>query len=55
MVHHVLKDGSRPEDITGHIVKVEEAYTLYRFIDEVNQNGSKPKSIHKKQDEVRVC
>ena len=35
-VYHILKDGSRPKDITGHIVKFEDAEPLYRFIRSVN-------------------
>lgn len=36
-VFHVLKDGSRPKDITGHVVKVEEATNFYEIIKKVNR------------------
>lgn len=44
-VIHILKDGSRVEDITGHVVKMEDAGTLYNLIREIN---SKPnnQNIH---------
>lgn len=32
MVYHILKDGSRPKDITGHVVKMEYAGQLYEFM-----------------------
>ena len=32
MVYHVLKDGTITKDITGHIVKVKDAETLYKYI-----------------------
>lgn len=36
-VYHVLKDGSRPSDIRGHVVKQADADPLYRFIHSINQ------------------
>lgn len=32
MIKHVLKDGSRPQDITGHVVKKEDAADVYAAI-----------------------
>lgn len=43
-VYHVLRDGSTPKDITGHIVKVADADPLYRFIHSINR-GSSPDKI----------
>lgn len=43
-VYHILKDGSTPTDITGHVVKVEDAPELYELIARLNE-----KSIHKKE------
>ena len=31
-VFHVLKDGSRPTDITGHIVRIDDVRPLYHFL-----------------------
>lgn len=39
-VYHILKDGSRPTDITGHVVKFEDAEPLYRYIHSINLRGS---------------
>ena len=55
-VIHILKDGSIVEDITGHVVRVEDALPLYQLIDSINRNGSKRKSVpNEKLDEVKVC
>ena len=56
-VFHVLKDGSTPKDISGHIVKVEDADPLYRFIHSINR-GSSPDKIgntyHSKNENRRI-
>lgn len=55
-VIHILKDGSVVEDITGHVVRMEDALPLYQLIDSINRNGSKRKSVpNEKLDEVKVC
>ena len=55
-VVHILKDGSVIKDITGHVVRMEDAGPLYDLIDEINRNGFKTESIHsEKSHEVRVC
>lgn len=41
MVIHILKDGSRVTDISGHVVKIDEAKTAYSLLDRINRNGSK--------------
>ena len=50
-VVHILKDGSSPKDITGYVVKISDAESLYQFIH--NMNSKYEKSSIKK--EVRVC
>lgn len=35
MVYHILKNGNRPKDITGHIVKIEDAESLYKLIHKI--------------------
>lgn len=37
MVTHVLKDGTRLHDITGHVVKKDEAKGVYILIDRINE------------------
>jgi hypothetical protein len=34
MIENVLRDGTVKEDLTGHIVKYEDAKTLYKWISE---------------------
>lgn len=53
-VVHILKDGSIVEDITGHVVRVEDAGPLYQLIDSINRGSGK--TVHnKKSQEVKVC
>jgi hypothetical protein len=40
-VIHILKDGSEVEDITGRVVKVDDAGTLYSLIREINRKSVK--------------
>jgi hypothetical protein len=40
MIKHVLKDGSVLDDITGHVVKQDDAKIIYRLIDSINQRGN---------------
>ena len=46
MVYHVLKDGSRVSDISGHVVKVSDAEPLYTYINAINNVGSKRVSTY---------
>lgn len=46
MVVHILKDGTIVEDITGHVVRMEDAAPLYELIDNINRQGSE--RVHKK-------
>lgn len=47
-VIHILRDGSVVEDITGHVVRVEDAPALYQLIDKINREGSGGKKEYKK-------
>lgn len=55
-VIHILKDGSRVDDITGHVVKMEDAELLYRFLHSRNRKGSKKfvNTYEQGKHEVRV-
>lgn len=35
MIVHVLRDGTVLDNIEGHIVKVQDAETLYNMIDQI--------------------
>lgn len=39
-VIHILRDGSVVKDITGHVVRMEDARPLYDLIDRINRTGS---------------
>ena len=43
-VFHILKDGSVKTDITGHIVRMEDAEPLYRLLDSFSQKIKAKKS-----------
>lgn len=48
MVYHILADGTTVTDITGHIVKMEDAPAVYELMDSINRSGhKKQKEIHK--------
>lgn len=57
-VYHILKDGSRPTDITGHIVRLEDANSLYQLLHSINRKKSRAKKknkYHSLNNEVKVC
>lgn len=37
MIRHVLKDGTIIDDIQGHIVKKQDAITIYALLDIINR------------------
>lgn len=43
-VIHYLKDGSRVKNITGHVVKMEDAGALYNLIRSINDESKTKKS-----------
>lgn len=36
-IHHVLKDGTKVNDITGHVIKAERHETLYQIMIRINE------------------
>lgn len=36
MVYHIMKDGSKPTDITGKVIKVSEAGSLYEVMKQIH-------------------
>ena len=48
MVYHILKDGSKPTDIIGHVVKLQDAEPLYQFIHKINSKNSKVEKTYKR-------
>lgn len=45
MVYHVLADGTITKDITGRVVKMSDAETLYQFMS--NIKARKNETVHK--------
>ena len=49
LITHVLADGSVKADITGHVVKVQEAKNFYEKLNSINRriltNESKEKNL----------
>lgn len=48
-VIHILKDGSRVDDISGHVVRMEDAETLYKMIRKINSKTNQPKNKNNKE------
>ena len=40
---HILKDGTILTDISGHVVKMEDARTVYALMDKMNERKGKKK------------
>lgn len=38
---HILRDNRRVNDISGYVVKAEEAKSVYQLIDKINQRGGR--------------
>lgn len=56
-VYHILKDGSRPTDITGRVVRLEDATPLYQLLHSINRTRSQAnrKNTYKRlKNEVSV-
>ena len=56
-VIHIFKDGSRTNDIKGHVIKMGDAELLYRFIHSINQKsnvGKKLNTYDLGRDEIRT-
>lgn len=49
-VVHILKDGTIVKDITGHVVRVEDASALYEYMRSVNKKGYHKKSNKKAKE-----
>lgn len=43
-VYHVLKDGSRVDDIAGRVVRVSDAEAVYNLIHSINRNSKSRKT-----------
>lgn len=45
-IHHVLKDGTQVDDVSGRMIKAADYPVLYEVINRINKAGDK------KQDEA---
>lgn len=43
-VYHILRDGSRPTDITGRVVRLENDEPLYRLLHSIGRESNKNKN-----------
>lgn len=46
-VIHILKDGTILDDITGHVIKMEDAEPLYQLIHSLNRKGFKKQEVER--------
>ena len=47
-IRHVLRDGTVLNDITGHVVKMEDAQVVYAILDKINER----KRVRKERKDV---
>lgn len=47
MVTHILKDGTVVRDIAGHVVKIEDAKSLYALMDSINNQKRMKANVRK--------
>ena len=47
MVKHVLKDGTTVDDITGRIVKVQDAKALYTLMLTISENPKRSRAYER--------
>lgn len=52
MIIHIMKDGTIKKDITGHVVKMEDAPGVYQLFDAINSGKIKKHSEVKKYAKV---
>lgn len=50
MIIHILKDGTRLEDISGHIVRIQEAETVYKLMDSINSGRANNEKSNKRDE-----
>lgn len=48
-VIHILKDGSEVENITGRVVRIDDADTLYSLIRKINSKSEKRKIVNNEE------
>ena len=48
MVKHILKNGKAVKDMTGHVVKKEDAPMVYQIIEQMQRKESKEWESHMK-------
>lgn len=51
MVYHILKTGETVKDITGHVVKLEDAAPLYRYLRNLTYERNK-RGIHNEKNTI---
>lgn len=49
MVYNILKNGETVKDLTGYVVRMEDAHPLYQLLHNINRKKSQGK-----KSEVRV-
>lgn len=50
MVYHILKDGTKVNDITGHVVRIEDAPALYELMASLSKRKTNTYKNEKKEE-----
>lgn len=45
MIHHILKDGTEVDDITGKVIKAEDFPVLYEVINRIQKEGTESEAV----------
>ena len=46
MITHILRDGTRLKDISGHIIRHDQADAVYMLINQINKDKGNEKNIY---------
>ena len=44
MIKHFLKDGTEVKDVKGHVVKIDQAKSIYALLDQINNKQKERKN-----------
>lgn len=51
MITHILRNGQKLDDITGHVVKRSDAEAVYALFDSINQQSAlRKENLHERAD-----
>lgn len=55
MITHILKDGTVLEDITGHVIKQDDAPMVYQIIEQMEREGTCEQRTERAEKQISNC